>query len=192
MTRWATRAERCECWLIVRDGASFQDAAVRLGLNRGTGTTWARQAGRLAGMTQSPDPDVRSVSLAKIGEHRFSATNARGGAITVGHGEDPDFTPVELLLAALAGCSALDVDFITGKRSEMASFAAVAEGTKVRDENGNHLVQLSVTFDIAFPEGEAGDRARAVLPDAIEKSQNRLCTVGRTVALGEPVTYRQA
>lgn len=143
-------------------------------------------------MTESPGPDVRSVSLEKIGEHRFLATNVRGGTLALSHGDDPDFTPVELLLAALAGCSALDVDFITGKRSEMAGFAARAEGTKVRDENGNHLVGLSVTFDITFPEGEAGDRARAVLPDAIEKSRNRLCTVGRTVALGEPVVYRQA
>jgi len=142
-------------------------------------------------MTQSPGPDVRSVSLANIGEHRFTATNSRGGAITIGHGDDPDFTPVELLLAALAGCSALDVDFITAKRAEMASFAALAQGTKIRDENGNHLVDLSVTFDITFPEGEAGDRAREVLPSAIEKSQNRLCTVGRTVTLGEPVAYQE-
>jgi len=140
-------------------------------------------------MTQSPGPDVRSVSLEKIGEHRFKATNVRGGAITIGHGDDPDFTPVELLLAALAGCSALDVDFITGKRAEMETFAALSQGTKIRDENGNHVVDLKVTFDITFPEGEAGDRAREVLPSAIEKSQNRLCTVGRTVALGEPVAY---
>lgn len=129
------------------------------------------------------------VDLAKVGEHRFKATNARGGVVAMGHGDDPDFTPVELLLAALAGCGALDVDFITGKRAEFASFAARAQGTKVRDENGNHVVDISVTFDVSFPEGEAGDAARTILPRAIEKSQTRLCTVGRTVTLGEPVTY---
>ena len=37
-----------------------------------------------------------------------------------------------------------------------------AEGHKVRDEQGNHLVDLTVTFDVTFPEGEAGDRAREV------------------------------
>jgi len=130
-----------------------------------------------------------TVDLAKVGEHRFKATNARGGVLPIGHGDDPDFTPVELLLAALAGCGALDVDFITGKRSEFAGFAARAQGTKVRDENGNHLVGISVTFDVTFPEGEAGDAAREMLPRAIEKSQTRLCTVGRTVTLGEPVSY---
>ncbi|MEP9383615.1 OsmC family protein [Nocardioides cheoyonin] len=134
-------------------------------------------------------PDLRSVDLAKIGEHRFTATNARGGSITIGHGDDPDFTPVELLLAALAGCGALDIDFITGKRAPFATFAARAQGTKIRDENGNHVVDISVTFDATFPEGEGGDAAREILPSAIERSQNRLCTVGRTVTLGEPVSY---
>lgn len=133
--------------------------------------------------------DTRSVDLQKVGEHRFKAVNARGGVLTLGHGDDPDFTPVELLLAALAGCSALDVDFITGKRAPFATFAARAEGEKVRDAGGNHLVGLTVTFDVTFPDGAAGDAAREVLESAIQRSQDRLCTVGRTIALGDDVRY---
>ena len=133
--------------------------------------------------------DLRSIDLEKVGEHRFKAVNARGGVLTLSHGDDPDFTPVELLLVALAGCSALDVDFITGKRAPFESFAARAEGEKVRDQGGNHLVGLTVTFDVTFPDGEAGDEARAVLESAIRRSQDRLCTVGRTIALGDPVRY---
>jgi uncharacterized OsmC-like protein len=110
--------------------------------------------------------------------------------LPLGHGDDPDFTPVELLLAALAGCSALDVDFITGKRAPFATFAARAEGEKVRDAGGNHLVGLTVTLDVTFPDGEAGDAARDVLESAIQRSQDRLCTVGRTIALGDEVRYR--
>ncbi|MFT4082820.1 MAG: OsmC family protein [Nocardioides sp.] len=140
-------------------------------------------------MTTTPGPDLRSVTLHKSGEHRFVATNARGGTVSLSHGDDPDFTPVELLLAALAGCSALDIDFITGKRAEMTGFEAVAEGTKIRDAQGNRLVGLTVTFAVEFPEGAAGDAARAVLPDAIRKSQDRLCTVGRTITVGDPVRY---
>jgi putative redox protein len=67
----------------------------------------------------------------------------------------------------------------------------VASGEKVRDENGNHLVDLRVTFDVTFPEGEAGDAARAVMPRAIAQSRDRLCTVSRTVALGEPIEFDQ-
>ncbi|MDH2415628.1 OsmC family protein [Nocardioides sp. CER19] len=135
-------------------------------------------------------PDLRSVDLEKVGEHRFKAVNARGGVLTLGHGDDPDFTPVEALLAALAGCSAIDVDFITGKRAPFETFAARAEGQKVRDGGGNHLVGLTVTFDVTFPAGEAGDAAREVLESAIQRSQDRLCTVGRTITLGDDVRYR--
>ena len=37
-------------------------------------------------------------------------------------------------------------------------------------------------------DGEDGDAAREVLPSAIAKSEERLCTVGRTVQLGASVT----
>lgn len=139
------------------------------------------------------DDTLRSVELTKIGPNRFKATNARGGETFFGTGgEDPDFTPIELLLAAIAGCSALDVEAITRKRSSATRFALTSEGHKVRDDGGNHLVGLRVVFDIEFPEGPDGDAAREALPRAIEMSHDRLCTVSRTVQLGEPVTYEQA
>ncbi|WP_395695435.1 OsmC family protein [Nocardioides sp.] len=134
----------------------------------------------------------RRIDLTKIGAGRYKATNARGGVVAIGSGDDPDFTPVELLLAALAGCSAIDVDLITGKRAEATAFAVVAEGEKVRDEGGNHLVDLRLTFEVRFPEGEDGDRAREALPRSIAQSRDRLCTVGRTVQLGAPVDYVEA
>lgn len=136
---------------------------------------------------------LRSVELTKIGPQRFKATNARGGETFFGTGgEDPDFTPIELLLAAIAGCSALDVEAITHKRARSTGFSVHSEGHKVRDEDGNHLTGLRVVFDVVFPDGPEGDAARESLPRAIELSHDRLCTVSRTVQLGEPVTYEQA
>ena len=46
-----------------------------------------------------------------------------------------------------------------------------------------------MTLDVTFPEGEGGDAAREILPRTIQQIQDRLCTVGRTVTLGEPVAY---
>lgn len=135
---------------------------------------------------------LRRIELTRIGEGRYKATNRRGGVLPIGSGHDPDFSPVELLLAALAGCGAIDLDLITGKRAEAITFDAVAEGHKLRDEQGNHLVDLKVSFDVTFPEGEAGDRAREVVPRTLEQIRDRLCTVGRTVAIGEPVDYVEA
>jgi putative redox protein len=136
-------------------------------------------------------PTLRSVELTRIGEGRYKATNVRGGVLPIGSGEDPDFTPVELLLAAIAGCSAIDVDLITGKRAHATSFDVHAEGDKIRDDEGNRMTNLQLVFDVAFPDGEAGDAARGVLQRAIEQSRDRLCTVSRTVAVATPVEMRQ-
>ena len=135
------------------------------------------------------DPTLRAVDLTRIGEQRYKATNRRGGVLPIGSGDDPDFTPVELLLAALAGCAAVDIDLITGKRVAATTFEMRTTGHKVRDEQGSHLVDLTIHVDVRFPEGEAGDRAREMLPRAIQQTRDRLCTVGRTVAIGAPVEY---
>lgn len=132
---------------------------------------------------------TRQVGLERTGASRYVATNARGGQVPIGDGSDDTFTPVELLLAAIAGCSAIDVDMLTTRLSEPEGFAVSAQGEKVQDADGHHLTDLLVRFAVAFPEGADGDRARDRLPDAVAKSRDRLCTVLRTVALPSPVTF---
>jgi uncharacterized OsmC-like protein len=131
----------------------------------------------------------RSVSMTRLEKGLYEFTNVRGGTLRVGGGGDaPDFTPVELLLVAIAGCSGTDVDFITSKRAEPLTFSVTAQGEKIRDEQGNNRMRdLTVRFSVTFPEGEAGDRAREMLPKAVQMSEERLCTVSRTVALGTPI-----
>ena len=137
------------------------------------------------------DSAHRSVRLERIENSRYTAINERGGTITVGTGAGSDFTPVELLLVAIGGCTAVDVDILTSRRAEPDSFGIVVDAEKARDEAaGNHLTDLQVTFRIAFPAGEQGDKARELLPDAVRKSHDRLCTVSRTVELGAPIATR--
>jgi len=132
------------------------------------------------------DSSLRSVSLTRAGDGAFTATNVRGGTVTVGS-SDTDFTPVELLLAALGACTALDVDTVTSRRASPESFEVFVDAHKVRDELGNHLTDIGVTFRVKFPDDAAGDAAREVLPEIVAKSHDRLCTVGRTVELGTPI-----
>jgi uncharacterized OsmC-like protein len=130
---------------------------------------------------------TRSVDIIRESLARFKATNVRGGEIRFGMGEDSSFTPVELLLVAIAGCSAIDVDLITARRSEPTAFAVTSAGEKVQDALGNRMSSVDVTFTVRFPDGEAGDAARAALPRAVQASHDRLCTVTRTVELSAPV-----
>ena len=130
----------------------------------------------------------REVTLSRVANSHYIATNARGGTINVGTADTPDFSPVELLLVAIGGCTAIDVDILTSRRAEPDSFTVAVGAEKVRDAGGNSLKDITVTFRITFPEGEDGDRARALLPDAVKKSHERLCTVSRTVEVGTPIT----
>ena len=136
------------------------------------------------------DSAHRNVRLERIENRRYTAINDRGGTITLGTGAGTDFTPVELLLAAIGGCTAVDVDILTSRRAEPDSFEIAVDADKARDAAGNHLTGLQVTFRITFPAGEQGDKARELLPDAVRKSHDRLCTVSRTVELGTPIAMR--
>lgn len=138
--------------------------------------------------TGGTGPGHRRIDLTRLALGSYEISNARGGTITIGDGTSDDFTPVELLLAALAGCSSVDVDHITSRRAEPESFTVVAEGVKASTpESGNHMRDLEITFRVGFPEGEGGDAAREAFPRSVAQSRDRLCTVSRTVQLGAPV-----
>jgi uncharacterized OsmC-like protein len=137
-------------------------------------------------MTENP---LRSVTVERTATGHFTATNTRGGRIDFGTGTDPqsEFTPVELLLAAIGGCTAVDVDAATTRHAEPGEFRVTVTGNKISDELGNRLTDLAVTFSVTFPDGAEADRARAILPRAVKASHDRLCTVSRTVETGTPV-----
>lgn len=132
----------------------------------------------------------RGVTINRIASTKFVVTNERGGEMIISTGEGADFTPIELLLAAIGGCTAIDVDILTARRSEPDAFTVRVDAEKVRDGQGNHLSDIGVTFQIAFPDTPGGDDARAILPDVVRKSHDRLCSVGRTVEIGTPIATR--
>jgi uncharacterized OsmC-like protein len=129
----------------------------------------------------------RQVSIARTAPGTYTVTNDQGGTITVGTGSDGEFTPVELLLAAIGACTAIDVDILTSRRAEPTEFTIDVAAEKVRDRLGSRLQDIEVTFRVRFPEGEGGDAARELLPGAVRRSHDSLCTVSRTVELGTPV-----
>ncbi|MET8232816.1 OsmC family protein [Micromonospora sp. NPDC005298] len=139
------------------------------------------------------DDTFRSVEIERTSVGTYVARNVRGGTISMGTGEDASFTPVELLLAAIGGCTAVDVDHITSRRAEPTRFAVEVTGDKVRDEaGGNRMQNLRVEFTVTFPPGTDGDKAREALPRSLQQSHDRLCTVSRTVESGTAVAIAVA
>ena len=129
---------------------------------------------------------MTTVNVTREALGRYVATNADGVHLSYGEGDD-QFSSVELLLAALGGCTGIDVDYLTTRRAEPQSFEIEVSAEKACDERGNHLADVVVTFRLRFPDGEEGDGAREVLPIAVAKSHERLCTVGQTLERPTPI-----
>jgi putative redox protein len=133
----------------------------------------------------------RRVTLSRESKGVYVATNDKGGTIRFGPGMDDGFSPVELLLAAVAGCSGIDVDYMTSRRAEPVRFEATSDATYEKGDEGNMLRDFVVTFHLEFPDGEDGDQARERVPAALKASRERTCTVSRTLVAGAEVTLRE-
>lgn len=138
------------------------------------------------------DISTRKVTLTRESEGVYIATNAAGVQLRFGPNADDAFGPVELLLAAVAGCSGVDVDVMTSRRAAPTKFEISSEADYVKNDDGNVLRNITVTFDLEFPEGEDGDKARARIAPAMKSAHDKTCTVSRTLEAGGEVTLRQA
>ena len=122
------------------------------------------------------DSSLRSVSLSRADDGAFTATNVRGGTVTVGS-KDTDFTPVELLLAALGGCETVTIEPLTAKRGHrLAKLAVTVEAEKVAPTK---LGTITVTYDVEFPPDD--DEAPQVFTDVAHRVHENHCTVGRAL-----------
>ena len=122
----------------------------------------------------------KTISLTRRATGEYTATNADGA--TIDFGGEGQFSPVDLLLAALAGCSAIDVDVVTSRRAEPTRFELTASGEKVTDEDGGkRLGNVRLAFDVDFADDEQGNQARGLVDRLIQLSHEKDCTVSRTI-----------
>ncbi|MCX2732417.1 OsmC family protein [Saccharopolyspora sp. NFXS83] len=127
------------------------------------------------------------VEVHRTGEHTFTASNGRGGEVAIGGDGAPDsFTPGELLLAAIAGCSAVTSENLLVRRAGQDADIVVHADRDKTAEDPNKFSEVRVRFDVDLGAVEGVDRAK--LLDAVERAIERYCTVSRSVAEGTPIT----
>lgn len=132
---------------------------------------------------------TRSITLTRRSTGGYTATSASGASIDFGTGEG-ELSPVELLLAAVAGCSGVDIDIVTSRRAEPTTFEVVTAAEKVTDDNGGvRLDDLRVEFKVAFADDEAGRQADGMVERLIKLSHEKDCTVSRTIEHGASVEF---
>lgn len=139
-------------------------------------------------MSENDDSTLRSVELTRTATARYTARNAAGAEIEFGHGEGL-LSPVELLLAAIAGCSSIDVDTVTARSAEPTSFRVGASGHKVVEDGASRVDALHLSFNVAFPDTEGGQKAAGMVERLAALSHDKYCTVSRTVERGTPVSH---
>ncbi|PYI69591.1 oxidoreductase [Arthrobacter livingstonensis] len=139
-------------------------------------------------MTENEDSTLRSVELNRTATARYTARNAAGAEIEFGHGEGL-LSPVELLLAAIAGCSSIDVDTVTARSCEPTEFRVVASGNKVVEDGANRVDGLHLNFNVAFPDTADGRKAAGMVERLVTLSHDKYCTVSRTVERGTAVSH---
>ncbi|MGW3469346.1 OsmC family protein [Saccharopolyspora sp. NPDC000995] len=124
------------------------------------------------------------VEVTRTGQHTFTATNPRGGEVTIGREDAPDaFTPGELLLAAIAACSAVTSENLLVRRlGEDAKVTVHADRTKVAEDK-HKFASVQVSFDVDL----SGVEDHGKLVDAVQRAIEKYCTVSRSVEEGTPI-----
>jgi uncharacterized OsmC-like protein len=124
------------------------------------------------------------IKVERTEDGRFIATNDRGARIELsGNCEGPNFSPVELLLVAVAGCNIVTTEPLTAQRGHrMAKLVASATSEKIER---NKLGPVTLSYDVEPPEGDAD--AMKVFGDVAERVEERHCTVSRSLREGTPV-----
>jgi putative redox protein len=114
------------------------------------------------------------VKLTHTDEMKFQVALRDGRFVRLDSSEwmDQAFTPMELFLVALAGCTAMDVHWIMDKqRQQVDKFEVTARGTR-RDEDPKYYERVDLGYTLVGP----GIRKDAV-EKAIRLSLEKYCSV---------------
>jgi putative redox protein len=121
---------------------------------------------------------LRHITMTADGDGAVVATNRHGATLAIDPTGEQGFTPVELLLAALGSCGAVDVALLMRKqRDPVTSMTIDVDGEK--DDHRMTWLRVTYRFD---EEHDPKKVARA-----IEKTAEDLCSVSRTLRAGAPV-----
>ncbi len=132
-------------------------------------------------MTKPP----ATIELHWRGGHRFDAGRPGGPTIRMDGDRETGPSPVETLVAALAGCTTYDVVDILEKRRTPASAVRVeAEGARA-DAVPAKLVAITLTYHV---DGAGIDGVHA--KRAVELAVEKYCSVGASLDPAIPVRWR--
>ncbi|MEX0984387.1 MAG: OsmC family protein [Actinomycetota bacterium] len=123
---------------------------------------------------------LRRITMTSDGDGAVVATNRSGATIAIDPSGETGFTPVELLLAALGSCGAVDVALLMRKqRDPVGAMRIEVEGEK----DDARMTWLRVRYHLE------GEHDPAKVDRALTKTSEDLCSVSRTIRMSAPVEH---
>lgn len=136
---------------------------------------------------QNPEntPAATELWVERTGTRRYTGRSSRGAEVLIGsESVDGVFTPGELLKIALAACSGMSSDLPLSRRLGDSYDATIrVSGAADRENEVYPLLDEVLELDLSELDPEAQQRLLAV----VEKSIDKVCTVGRTLKSGTTV-----
>ena len=126
----------------------------------------------------------------RTGVRRYTGRSGRGGEVLIGS-EDVDgvFTPGELLKIALAACSGMSSDHpLRNRLGDGYQATITVAGAADREQERYPLIEERLEVDLSGLTPEEVKKLAVVVERSIEK----VCTVGRTLKTGTDVTFEVA
>ncbi len=116
------------------------------------------------------------IEVERVDDHEFVATNGRGASVRIGRkGQEGSFSPVELLVAAAAGCAMVTSESLILRRTGGDKLAATADA--VQSESGNEVLSIPVVLQYDLSAVDDPEALEIVVRRAVEQ----FCTVTRTL-----------
>jgi putative redox protein len=134
------------------------------------------------------DNSWREVVAIWQGETSFIGHNPSGGTVQMGKiGDKPGISPMELLLAGLAGCTGMDIaSILTKQRQPFTALQVRARGKRAAD-----YPMIFTEFEVIYLVWGEGIDPQAV-ERAIQLSEEKYCSVGLLLSKASPIhsSYR--
>jgi putative redox protein len=129
----------------------------------------------------------RYAELRHLGGMRFATSTGTGRTLEFGDDKAAnEQSPVEMITAALAACSAMDVVSILEKKRQGVSDYTIRVTATQRDEYPQVLTRIDVVHTVSGP-----DVSEAAVRRAIELSATKYCPVNAMLSAGETTVHHR-
>ncbi len=141
----------------------------------------------------APDPAARVTSSARLALETVEGTGmrfaARTGEVTFRLDSGPDAvgpTPMQALLAALGGCTAMDViSILRKKRQAVTGYEVEVAGERRTDQHPKVYTRIEIVHRV-----RGRDISPAAVAEAVHLSDTKYCSVHAMLGQGVPITSR--